>query len=180
MCAGTTKRDDRYCLRTGVNDSGTTSRKLLSTHRRGRGWWCAQAHRITGRWLLSTHRRERQWNNESKVTIRAPAWTRVVVCAGTPNNASMVTVYAPAGTTVVVCAGTPHNTLRVTIHAPAWTKVTIHAPAWTRVVVCAGTPNNASMVTVYAPAGTAVEQRVESYYPRTGVDEGGSVRRHTA
>ena len=77
------KRDDRYCLRTGVNDSGTTSRKLLSTHRRGRGWWCAPA------------------------------------------------------------------------------------------------PNNASMVTVYAPAGTTVEQRVESYYPRTGVDEGSSVRRHT-
>ena len=90
-----------------------------------------------------------------------------------------VTVYAPAGTTVMVCAGAPHNTLRVTIHAPAWTKVTIHAPAWTRVVVCAGTPNNVSMVTVYAPAGTTVEQRVESYYPRTGVDEGGSVRRHT-
>ena len=81
----------------------------------------------------------------------------------------MVTVYAPAGTTVVVCAGTRHNTLRVTIHAPAWT----------RVVVCAGTPNNVSMVTVYAPAGTTVEQRVESYYPRTGVDEGGGVRRHT-
>ena len=36
------------------------------------------------------------------------------------------------------------------------------------------------MVTVYAPAGRTVEQRVESYYPRTGVDEGGSVRRHTA
>ena len=36
------------------------------------------------------------------------------------------------------------------------------------------------MDTVYAPAGRTVEQRVESYYPRTGVDEGGSVRRHTA
>ena len=36
------------------------------------------------------------------------------------------------------------------------------------------------MDTVYAPVGTTVEQRVESYYPRTGVDEGGSVRRHTA
>ena len=65
------------------------------------------------------------------VTVHAPAWTRVVVCAGTPNNASMVTVYAPAWTTVVVCAGTPHNKLRVTIHAPAWTKV----------VVCVGTPS---------------------------------------
>ena len=123
-------------------------RRLLSAHRRGRGWWCAQAHRITRRWLLSTHRRERQWNNESKVTIRAPAWTRVVVCAGTPNNASMVTVYAPAGTIVVVCAGTPHTTLRVTIHAPAWTKVVVctrwhagasdkHAPAY----VCHSTSN---------------------------------------
>ena len=58
------------------------------------------------------------------------AWTRVVVCAGTPNDASMVTVYAPAWTTVVVCADTPHNKMRVTIHAPAWTKV----------VVCVGTP----------------------------------------
>ena len=64
----------------------------------------------------------------TKVTIHAPAWTRVVVCAGTPNNVSMVTVYAPASTTVVVCAGTPHNKLRV------------HAPAWTKVVVCVGTP----------------------------------------
>ena len=123
-------------------------RRLLSTHRRGRGWWCAQAHRITRRWLLSTHRRERQWNNESKVTIHALAWTRVVVCAGTPHNASMVTVYAPAGTIVVVCAGTPHTTLRVTIHAPAWTKVVVctrwhagasdkHAPAY----VCHSTSN---------------------------------------
>ena len=88
-------------------------------------------HKKTRRSLLSTHRRKRQWNNESKVTIHAPAWTRVVVCAGTPNNASMVTVYAPAGTTVVVCAGTLHNTLRVTIHAPARTKV----------VVCVCTPS---------------------------------------
>ena len=80
------------------------------------------------------------------VTAHAPAWTKVLVLAGTQKNKSMVTV---------------------------------HAPAWTRVVVCAGIPNNASMVTVYVPAGTTVEQRVESYYPRTGVDEGGGVRRHT-
>ena len=127
----TSLRVDVYCLRAGVDDSGITSRKLLSMHRHGRGWWCSPAHRRARRSLLSTHRRERQWNNESKVIIHAPAWTRVVVCAGTPNNASMVTVYAPAGTTVVVCAGTPHNTLRVTIHASAWTKV----------VVCVGTPS---------------------------------------
>ena len=37
----------------------------------------------------------------------------------------MVTVYAPAWTTVVVCAGTPHNKLRVTVHASAWTKVVV-------------------------------------------------------
>ena len=73
-----------------------------------------------------------------------------------------------------------------TVYAPAEgqrnneSKATIHAPAWMRVVVCAGTPHNASMVTVYAPAGTTVEQRVENYYQRTGVDEGGNVRRHTA
>ena len=162
--------------------AGTTEEQRVESYYPRPAWTrvvvCAGTEK-TRLWILSTHRREGQWNNESKVTIHAPAWTRVVVCAGTPNNASMVTVYAPAGTTVVVCAGTPHNTLRVTIHAPAWTNVTIHAPAWTRVVVCAGTPNNASMVTVYAPAGTTVEQRVESYYPRTGVDEGGSVRRHT-
>ena len=64
-------------------------------------------------------------NNESMVTVHVPAWTRVVVCAGTANIASMVTVYAPAWTTAVVCAGTPHNKLRVTIHAPAWKKVVV-------------------------------------------------------
>ena len=59
---------------------------LLSMHRRGRGWWCAPAHRITRRWLLSTHRRGRQWwcapahHNKLRVTIHAPAWTKVVVC----------------------------------------------------------------------------------------------------
>ena len=84
-------------------------------------------------------------------------------CAPAPHNASMDTVYAPA-------EGQRNNE----------SKVTIHAPAWTRVVVCAGTPHNASMVTVYAPAGTTVEQRVENYYQRTGVDEGGNVRRHAA
>ena len=41
------------------------------------------------------------------------------------------------------------------------------------------TEKNATIVTVYAPALTTVEQQVESYYPRTGVDEGGGVRRHT-
>ena len=112
-CAGTPnsteQRVDGYCLRTGVDDSGITSRWLLCMHRHGRGWWCAPAHRITrlwllptrrrGRqwwcapahritrlWLLSTHRRGLQWNNESMVPVRAPAWTRVVVCTGTPNN----------------------------------------------------------------------------------------------
>ena len=71
-------------------------------------------------------------HTEKRVDGYCPcAWTRVVVCAGTPNNASMVTVYAPAWTTVVVYAGTPHNKLRVTIHAPAWTKV----------VACVGTPS---------------------------------------
>ena len=64
-------------------------------------------------------------SNESMVTVRALAWTRVVLCAGTPTNAPMVTVYTPAWTTVVVCAGTPHNKLRATIHAPAWTKVVV-------------------------------------------------------
>ena len=100
------QRVESYYPRTGVDEGGGVRR-----------------HNKTRRSLLPTHRRKRQWNNESKATI--------------------------------------------------------HAPAWTRVVVCAGTPNNGSMVTVYAPAGTTVEQRVESYYPRTGVDEGGSVRRHT-
>ena len=115
---------DGYCLRPVGNDRGTTSRKLLSTPGVDEGGG-VRRHRITRRWILSTHRREGQWNNESKVTIHAPAWTRVVACAGTPHNASMVTVYAPAGTTVVVCTGTPHTTLRVTIRAPAWTKVEV-------------------------------------------------------
>ena len=101
------QRVESYYPRTGVDEGGSVRR-----------------HRIPRRWILSTHRREGQRNNESKVTI--------------------------------------------------------HAPAWTRVVVCAGTPHNASMVTVYAPAGTTVEQRVENYYQRTGVDEGGNVRRHAA
>ena len=112
------------CAGTSNNESW-----LLPMHRHGRGWWCAPTHRITRRWLLSTHRRGRQWNNESMVTVHAPAWTRVVVCAGTPNNASMATAYASAWTTVVMCAGTPQYTLRVTIHAPA-----------TKVVVCVATP----------------------------------------
>ena len=70
-------------------------------------------------------RRGRRWINESIVTVHAPAWTGVVVCADTLNNAPMVTVYAPTWTTMVVCAGTPCITLRVTVHAPAWTKVVV-------------------------------------------------------
>ena len=56
-----------------------------------------------------------------------------MVRAGTPNNESMVTVHAPAWTRVVVCTGTPTN-------APnKESMVTVHALAWTRVVVYAGT-----------------------------------------
>ena len=92
-------------------------------HRHGRGRWCSPAHRRTRRSLLSTHRRERQWNNESKITIHAPAWTRMVVCAGTPKKTRLSLL-------------STHRRKR------QWnneSKVTIHAPAWTRVVVCAGT-----------------------------------------
>ena len=73
------QRVESYYPRTGVDEGGGVRR-----------------HNKTRRSLLSTHRRKRQWNNESKVTI-----------------------HAPAGTTVVVCADTPHSTLRITIHAPA-------------------------------------------------------------
>ena len=90
---------------------------------------------------------------EHHFTVHAPAWTKVLVRAGTPNNESMVTVHAPAWTTVVVCAGTPRNA----------SIVTVYAPAWTTVVVCAGTPHNKLRVTI----------------PCTGVDDGGGVRRHT-
>ena len=82
---------------------------------------------------------------------------------------SLVAAHAPAWAKALVCTGT----LNIE------TMVTVHAPAWARVVVCAGTPNNASMVTVDAPAWTTVEQRVGSYYPCAGMDEGGGVRRHT-
>ena len=85
-----TKTTHRWLLSTHhVDDSGITSRKLLSMRRHGRGWWCAPAHRITRRWLLSTQRRGRQWwnapHNTLRVTIHAPAWTKVVVCVCTPS-----------------------------------------------------------------------------------------------
>ena len=65
------------------------------------------------------------------------------------DNASMVIVYAPAWTIVVVCAGTPHNTLRVTIHAPAWTKVGVCVCTPSVTVTCIAAERG-SLVECYA------------------------------